>query len=98
MNDATGSRDLDVEVRVQPRSSRERIGGFHDGALRVYVGAAPERGKANERLLQLLAKSLGIARQRVQLVRGTTSRTKRLRIAGMSEDEFRERVLRAAGS
>ena len=62
------------------------------------MGAPPERGKANAKLLRLLAKTLGIARQRVLLIRGETSRTKRLRIIGMSEDEFQERMLRASGS
>ena len=95
---ACDSRDVEVEVRVQPRSSRDRIGGFHDGVLRVYVGAPPERGKANARLSRLLAKTLGVARQRVLLVRGETSRTKRLRIIGVDECEFRERMLRASGS
>ena len=98
MTGTPGSRDIEVEVRVQPGASRDRIGGFHDGTLRVYVGAPPERGKANAKLLRLLAKALGIARQRVLLIRGETSRTKRLRIIGMSEDEFQERMLRASGS
>ena len=98
MNDPGAAPDLEVDVRVQPRASRDRIAGFRDGTLRVYVGAPPERGKANASVLRLLAKTLGIARQRVQLVRGETSRTKRLRIAGMSEDEFRERIFRAARS
>ena len=62
------------------------------------MGAPPERGKANAKLVRLLAKTLGIARQRVLLIRGETSRTKRLRIIGMSEDEFQERMLRASGS
>ena len=91
-------RDLEVEVRVQPRASRDRIEGFRDGALRVYVGAPPERGKANASVLRLFAKTLGISRARVALVRGKTSRTKRLRIVGMSEEEFRDRMLRAMRS
>ena len=95
---ATPSRDIEVEVRVQPRSSRDRIGGLHDGVFRVYVGAPPERGMANARLLRLLAKTLGIARQRVLLIRGESSRTKRLRILGVDECEFRERMLRASTS
>ena len=87
-----------VDVRVQPRASRDRIAGFRDGTLRVYVGAPPERGKANASVLRLLAKTLGIARQRVQIVRGETSRTKRLRIAGMTEDEFRKRISTSSNS
>ena len=93
MTDCDSSRDLEVEVRVQPRASRDRLDGFRDGALRVRVGAPPERGKANASVLRLLAKTLGIARRRVTLVRGETSRTKRVRIADMTEQEFRERIL-----
>ena len=93
---ASGSRDIEVVVRVQPRASRDRIGALHDGVLRVYVGAPPERGKANARLSRLLARTLGIARQRVLVVRGETCRTKRLRIIGVDECEFRERMRAAA--
>ena len=41
MTGTPGSRDIEVEVRVQPGASRDRVGGFHDGTLRVYVGGAP---------------------------------------------------------
>ena len=98
MTDAGPSHDLEVEVRVQPRASRDRIAGFRDGALRVYVGAPQERGKANASVLRLLAKTLGVSRQRVLLVRGETSRTKRLRIVDMSEDAFRKIILDASDS
>ena len=100
MNDAPGGHDVEVEVevRVQPRASRDRIAGFQGGALRVHVAAPPERGKANARLLKLVTDRLGIAKQRVRIVHGETSRTKRLRIAGMSEAEFRARILRATRS
>ena len=50
MKGTVDSRNIEVEVRVQPRSSRDRIGEFHDGTLRVYVGAPPERGKAKPAL------------------------------------------------
>ena len=96
MSDAPGGREIEVEVRAQPRASHDRIGGFRGGALRVYVAAPPERGKANARLLKLVADSLGIAKQRVRLVRGETSRTKRLRIAGISEAEFRDRIFNSS--
>lgn len=69
----------EIEVRVTPRAARARI-VQEDGALRVYVTAPPEDGKANAAVQKLLAKSLGVAKTRLTLVGGASSRTKRFRI------------------
>jgi uncharacterized protein (TIGR00251 family) len=68
-----------IAVRVTPKASRDRVDGETD-PLRIYVTAPPEDGKANEAVRRLLAKSLGIAKTRLTLVRGPTSRDKVFRI------------------
>jgi uncharacterized protein (TIGR00251 family) len=73
-------RWVTLRVRVQPRASRDRIVGVHDGALKVALTAPPVEGAANAALVKLLAKSLGIAKGDVELVRGDTSRDKVLRL------------------
>jgi hypothetical protein len=88
-------RDVDggVElwVHVQPRASRDAVGGAHGGALRVKVRAPAEDGRANEAVCRALAEALGVRRAAVELVAGATARRKRVRIAGVAR-ELRARV------
>lgn len=70
----------DIAVRATPKAARDRI-LVEGGAIRVYVTAAPEDGKANEAVRVLLARALGLAKSRLTLVRGQTARDKVFRIA-----------------
>ena len=65
-----------VVVRVRPGTSRTVVGGSHDGALVVRVGARAVDGQATAAALQALAKALGVPRRSVVLVTGASSRTK----------------------
>lgn len=69
----------EIAVRVTPRASRNAV--LVDGEmLRVTVTVVPEDGKANAAVIKLLAKALGIAKSRLVLVRGATSRDKVFRV------------------
>jgi uncharacterized protein len=81
-------KDVTIEVQVQPKSSRNEIGGFQDGKIRVKVTSAPEGGKANESLREIISKALGVSKSSVRIIRGETSRLKILRILGVSQDKF----------
>jgi uncharacterized protein (TIGR00251 family) len=73
---------LQIEVRVIPKSPRtEWAGERADGALKVKLAAAPEKGRANEELIRFLAAELGVRRQQVEIVAGHTSQTKQVRIS-----------------
>ena len=63
-------------MRVRPGASRTLVGGSHDGALVIKVGARAVDGQATAAALQALAKALGLPRRSVVLVTGATSRTK----------------------
>jgi uncharacterized protein (TIGR00251 family) len=71
------------EVRVAPRASRSRVIGVQDGALKVALTAPPVDGAANEALRKLLAKTLGVAKSDVEIVRGDRGRIKLLRVNGI---------------
>ncbi|AUH34460.1 DUF167 domain-containing protein [Paracoccus tegillarcae] len=66
-------------VRVTPKAARNSL-QVEDGLIRIHVTAAPERGKANAAVQKQLAKALGVAKSRLVLVRGETTRTKLFRI------------------
>ena len=69
-----------IPVRVTPKAAANRIAVDADGLIRVYVTTVPEDGKANAAVIKLLAKALGVAKSRLVLVRGATSRDKLFRI------------------
>jgi uncharacterized protein (TIGR00251 family) len=85
-----------LSVRLTPRAARDEVLGFEGGVLRVRVKAPPVEGRANDALLRLLAKVLGVRRSALAIVRGQTSRDKVVQVEGLDEAEARRRVERAA--
>lgn len=75
----------EIKVRVVPRASRSEIVGLHDDAWKVRLMSPPVDGAANEELIRLLSKILGVAKTDIDLLSGQTSKTKRLRIGGLTQ-------------
>lgn len=71
-----------ITVKVAPNAARTQILlGAEDGVdFNIRVTVLPEDGKANAAVVKLLAKSLGIAKSRLELVRGATARVKVFRV------------------
>lgn len=86
-----------LRVRVSPGAGRSAVVGRHGDGWKVRVAAAPERGRANAALVQLLADALAVPRSRVQLVSGAASRDKIVELAGLDPDEIDDRLRRAGG-
>lgn len=76
---------ITLAVRVQPRASRDEIGGLHGDRLKVRITAPPVDGAANAHLLRFLAAVCGVPPGRATLLRGQTSRDKLVRIDGVGE-------------
>lgn len=72
--------DLVLHCYLQPGASRNEFAGEHDGALRIRIAAPPVDGKANQALIQFLAKAFAVPKSRVQIELGQSSRRKRIRI------------------
>ena len=73
-----------VDVLVQPRASRAKVGPIHDGRLKVAVTSPPVDGEANAAVIELFAKQLGVARGAIEVSAGASSRRKTLRITGVT--------------
>jgi hypothetical protein len=96
MNDSTSKRRTDalelrhrlaqagglvLDIKVIPRSQTAEVSGaMADGALRVRVTAAPEKGRANEEVCAVLAEHLGVPKRSVEVIHGHTSPRKRVRV------------------
>lgn len=86
-----------LRLRVTPRAATSAIVGWReDGALGVRVTAPPVEGAANRAVEALLAEALGLPRSAVSVARGARSRDKLVRIAGMTLEEVRTWLERAA--
>ena len=85
-----GGERLSFTIRVTPRASANAVAGERDGVLLVRVTAPPVEGKANDAVVALLAKALGTPQGAVQVVRGATSRTKRISVPREVEAALRQ--------
>ena len=77
---------FEVEIRLTPRSSRNRVECQEDGTIKAWVMSAPTDNQANKALCELIAKTIGIAKTNVTISSGHTSRMKRLLIRGITKD------------
>jgi hypothetical protein len=75
-----------LTVRVHPGARRNAITGMHDGALKVSLTTPPTDGRANAALIAFLADRLNIPRASITLVTGATSRSKTLRLEGLTSE------------
>jgi len=80
---------LTFTIRVTPRASATAVAGERDGALLVRVTAPPVEGKANDAVIALLAKELGVPRGTLRVERGGAARTKRVSIPVAAESALR---------
>lgn len=78
-----------LEVLVQPRASRTRVVGVHDGRLKVQLAAPPVDGEANQALIDFLAGAIGARRSDVSIERGDTGRRKTVRVTGAASTAVR---------
>ena len=76
-------------VRVIPRSSVSEIVGEYDGAVKVRLTSPPVEGAANAELIKLFSKKLDVPKSSITIVSGETSKTKRLRVSGVTSEQLR---------
>ena len=86
MLEETG-RGLVLKVTVRPSASRDQVLGRHGDRLKLSVQAPPEKGRANQAVLLLLARLLGLKKAHLSLLRGDTSRDKDVLIEGLTAAE-----------
>ena len=83
---------MNLDIRVQPRASGNSVEVAAVGTVRVRVTAPPDRGKANDAVVNLLARRLTVSKSAVRIVRGHTSRNKVVQVEGMERDDIIRRI------
>ncbi len=74
---------LIINIKVEPRSSRSGIVGPYGDAIKVKLTSPPVEGKANNELIEVLAKNLGIAKKNVEIISGKSSKNKIVKLFGI---------------
>jgi uncharacterized protein (TIGR00251 family) len=83
-----------LRLRVVPGSKSPGVVGRHGDAWKLRVAAPPERGRANDAAVALLAETLRIPPDDVRLVAGHGSRDKVVEVSGIAPSEAARRLSR----
>ncbi len=74
-----------LHVVIQPGASKDEITGLHNGRLKICLKAPPVDGKANQYLIQYLARFFKLPKKCIQLTKGQNNRLKTLHIASLTD-------------
>jgi hypothetical protein len=80
---------LSISVHAQPGARATEVAGLHGEALKIRVAAPALEDRANEALIEFVAKKLGVARRDVTIASGGKSREKRLEVRGCAVEPER---------
>jgi uncharacterized protein YggU (UPF0235/DUF167 family) len=83
-----------LRLRVIPGARNAGVVGRYGEAWKLRVTAAPEQGKANSAVLELLADTLAVPAASLRLVAGHASRDKTVEVSGLAADEAERRLAR----
>ena len=84
--------DIIVKVKIVPGSSKNKIVGAYSDALKIAITAPPVEGKANKKCIAYLAKYFDIAKSKIEIISGQTSKNKLIKIYDISQKEFLEKI------
>ena len=80
-----------IRVKVHPRSRENRVEPLRGGGFELWVRAEAEAGRANEAVLELLARELRLERKRLRVFKGATSPSKLIQVLGESRPRLSPR-------
>lgn len=79
---------ISFAVHVQPRASKCSIAGIMNGAIKIRLTSPPVDGAANEQCTNFIADVLNIRRRNVMIISGETSRSKILKVIGVTTEQL----------
>ncbi len=82
-----------IAVQIYPGAAKNEITGMQNDVLRIKIAAPPVKGKANKELIEYLSHLLGITKDRIEIIKGATSKNKLISIDGLSKVYVLEKLL-----
>lgn len=85
-----------MAVRITPRMAKNEISEIlDDGTVKIRLTAPPVDGKANQALIEFLAKTLNVPPSSIEIIAGQTSRDKLISIMSLNSDQVQQRILQS---
>ena len=84
--------DIVIKVKIIPGSSKNKIVGVYNDALKITITAPPIEGKANKKCITYLAKYFDVAKSKIEIISGRTSKNKLIKIYDISKKEFLNKI------
>ncbi len=84
--------DIIIKVKIVPDSSKNKIIGVYNDSLKINITAPPVEGKANKKCIAYLAKYFDVAKSKIEIISGQTSKNKLIKIYDISQKEFLEKI------
>jgi len=84
--------DIKVKVKIVPGSSKSKIIGAYNNALKISIAAPPVEGKANKKCIAYLAKYFDVAKSKIEIISGQTGKNKLIKIYDISQEEFLDKI------
>ncbi len=84
--------DIIVKVKIVPGSSKNKIVGVYNDALKISITAPPVEGKANKKCIAYLAKYFKIAKSKIEIISGQTGKNKLIKIYDINQKEFLDKI------
>jgi len=80
--------DIIIKIKIVPGSSKNKIIGAYNDALKITITAPPVEDKANKKCIAYLAKYFDAAKSKIEIISGQTSKNKLIKIYDISQKEF----------
>jgi uncharacterized protein (TIGR00251 family) len=84
--------DIIIKVKIVPGSSKNKIIGVYNDSLKITITAPPVEGKANKKCIAYLAKYFNVAKSKIEIISGQTSKNKLIKIYDISQKEFLDKL------
>ena len=82
----TGEKMANLSIKVVPGARKDRVVGCYGDAIKVQASSPPEKGRANEAVIELIARELRVSAAQVRIVRGHSQPRKVIEVQGISQE------------
>lgn len=84
--------DIIIKIKIIPGSSKDKIIGIYNDVLKIIIAAPPVEGKANKKCIAYLAKYFNIAKSKIEIISGQTSKNKLIKIYDINQKDFLDKI------
>lgn len=84
--------DIVIKVKIVPGSPKNKIVGVYNNALKIFITTPPVEGKANKKCIAYLAEYFDIAKSKIEIILGETSKNKLIKIYDINQKDFLDKI------